>query len=375
MATVVTSIGLDALRGAWGRVLAADAEDDRLGRGVAKFERDLDNQLGSLAAELAWDGYQPGPLFEVKIPKGGGADDGGFRVLHIPPVRDRVVERAVLDAIMPLVDPVLGPWSYAYRSGLGVNHAIAALVDLRDAGASHVVRADIDDCFPSIPQRLAIRLVAALVSDVGLVGLIEQFVRRGFRREGSSRVYAVGGLAQGCALSPLLANLVLAGVDEDLVDAGFQPVRYADDIAIAAEGADEAREALRVLTDALEALDMSLGTEAAVMSFDEGFTFLGEDFGPRYPPKQTAGVIEPERRSLYLGLQGSRVRTQAGRLVVESADDADLIDVPSSRVSRIVCFGSIGVSAGMRSFALEDGVDVVFASRRGSYQGHLAGGA
>lgn len=369
MAALTGAIGPEELRDAWSKVLASDAADDQLSRGVASFERDLENQLGSLAAELAWDSYRPDPLFEVRIPK-----SDGFRVLHIPPVRDRVVERAVLDALTPVVDPVLGPWSFAYRPGLGVNNAISALVDLRESGATHVARADIDDCFPNLPRALALRLAATLAPDEGLVQLVDQLVGRGFRRKGSSRVYGVGGLAQGCALSPLLANLVLAQVDEDLVDAGFQPVRYSDDLAIAAHGPEEAREALRVLAQSLEELGMKLGSEADVMSFDQGFTFLGEDFGPRYPPRQTAGIAEPERRSLYLGLQGSRVRTQAGRLVVESADDTDLIDVPSSRVSRIVCFGSVGVSAGVRSFALEDGVDVVFASRRGSYQGHLAGG-
>jgi CRISPR/Cas system-associated endonuclease Cas1 len=70
---------------------------------------------------------------------------------------------------------------------------------------------------------------------------------------------------------------------------------------------------------------------------------------------------------VYVGLQGSRVRVEAGRLVVESADDQELLDVPSGQVERLVCFGAVGVSAGFRSWALANGVDQVFLSRCGSY--------
>lgn len=42
-------------------------------------------------------------------------------------------------------------------------------------------------------------------------------------------------------------------------------------------------------------------------------------------------------------------------------------------MSRIVCFGAVGVAAGTRAWSLENGTDVVFLSRRGNYQGqHLA---
>lgn len=111
------------------------------------------------------------------------------------------------------------------------------------------------------------------------------------------------------------------------------------------------------------------------MSFKDGFTFLGEDFGPRYPPVlDDHRAVEPPRRVLYVGLQGSRVHLAAGRLVVESPDDQELLDVPSGLVERLVCFGAVGVSAGARSWALANGVDLVFLSRRGSYLGQAWGG-
>jgi len=61
---------------------------------------------------------------------------------------------------------------------------------------------------------------------------------------------------------------------------------------------------------------------------------------------------------------------ESGRVIVDSPQDQELLDVPSGSVERIVCFGAVGISAGLRSWALASDVDLVFLSRRGSYLGH-----
>lgn len=63
----------------------------------------------------------------------------------------------------------------------------------------------------------------------------------------------------------------------------------------------------------------------------------------------------------------------SGRLLVESADNAELLNLPQSHVARVVCFGSIGLSAGARDWAFNTDTQVVFLSRRGSYRGQLLG--
>ena len=220
------------------------------------------------------------------------------------------------------------------------------------------------------------RMLGAVVDDSDLLRVVDLLLARGYR-EDDGRMRSVRGLAQGCALSPMLANLVLSLVDSRVQAEGFSIVRYADDIVVAVSTQGEGWEAARCVSAAAEELGMSLGAEdTQVMSFAEGFTFLGEDFGPRYPPVLTdARVEDPGRKVLYAAVQGSRVRVTAGRLVVDSPEadgGADpLLDVPQSHVRRVVCFGSVGVSAGARSWAMAGDVDIVFASRRGRYQGCL----
>lgn len=361
----------ESLRRAWQEVRDNDAADGELGPGVRRFEAEENARLERLVADLAWSAYGPDVLTEVTI-----TTDGAQRRLHIPSVRDRIVARAILTVVTPYVDPHLGPSSYAYRPGLGVVDAVQALARLREEGCAWVLRTDIDDCFPTVPTSYARRLLGVLVADADLLAVVDLLLARPFvaRGHGSRRMR---GLPQGCPLSPLLANLVLAEVDADLLRVGFPMIRYADDIAVTTSTEAEAWEAARILTASLRRLSMELGAEdTAVMSFEEGFTFLGEDFGPRYPPVLAeVRVDEPERKILYVGAQGGRLRTQSGRLIVENSADTEVLDVPTGLVSRVVCFGSVGVSAGVRSWALSNGVGIVFASRRGSYLGSFVGAA
>lgn len=367
-----TAFSLDALTSAWAEVLANDAQDGALGPGVRAFNDELDDRLARLNANLAWGAYEPDDLTEVTLDRPGKAP----RVLHIPTVRDRIVARAILDVVSPIMDPLLGPASYAYRPGLGVIDAVQEVARLRDEGLRWVVRTDVNDCFPSVPVDLARRRFGALADDSDLLRVVDLLLARPYRSPRRGR-RVMRGLPQGCPLSPLLANLVLVDLDAALMDEGFSPVRYADDVAIPVESESDGWEALRCASGAVRRLGMELGEEdTTLVTFEDGFTFLGEDFGPRYPPVlATARVEDPERKVLYVGTQGGRVRTAQGRLIVETADAEQILDAPTSHVRRVVAFGSVGVSAGVRSWAMKTGVDVVFASRRGAYQGTLVSSA
>ena len=116
---------------AWNEVRDNDLDDGVKSPQVEEFERGALRNLTELSEQILSGEYAPGPVVAIEVPK----SSGGTRLLAIPAVRDRIVERAVLEVLECYVDPVLSPWSFAYRSGLGVNDAIRALTQARDAGA------------------------------------------------------------------------------------------------------------------------------------------------------------------------------------------------------------------------------------------------
>ena len=366
----LAGFAVEDLRPVWARVLQDDIADGVPSYGVKRFEARAEELLTELTEKLETGTWEPAPLVEMVLP------GPKKRVLHVPVVEDRIVARRLLQLITPHVDPVLGRSSFGYRKGLGVADAVQEVAQLRDEGFTWVVRTDVADCFPSICRDGAVKSLSSLVPDGDLCQLIALLAGRR-RRVSGQGIKPLAGIPQGCPLSPLMANIVLTGLDERVQREGFPVVRYADDLVIAASSRDEAHEALRVASSAVEGMGMSLGAgKTTVRSFEEGFTFLGEDFGSRYPPQlEDHRVREPDEKVLYVAAQGGRVRIQSGRVIVNSKDDAVLLDVASGHGGRIVLFGSVGLSAGARSWALGSDVDVVFASRSGSYQGSLHSGS
>jgi retron-type reverse transcriptase len=184
------------LAAAWAAVLASDLEDGTLGSGVSRFAENTDQALIEIAGQLLSGDYKPGWLTPVGIPR----PDGRERVLHVPTVRDRIVERSVLAVITPVIDPWLGPFSYAYRPGLGVADAVQAVALLRDEGLDWAARADFHDCFGNIPLSRLRRILRVLIDDAALLELLNTFLARRAMPHAEHR-RELSGLPQGSLCS------------------------------------------------------------------------------------------------------------------------------------------------------------------------------
>ena len=93
----------------------------------------------------------------------------------------------MLAVLSPVIDPWLGPFSYAYRPGLGVADAVQAVARLRDEGLGWVARSDFHDCFAEIPVSLLRRMLRVLVEDPAMLALIEALLDARRRRASWSR--------------------------------------------------------------------------------------------------------------------------------------------------------------------------------------------
>ena len=90
------------------------------------------------------------------------------------------------------------------------------------------------------------------------------------------------GTLQGGALSPLLANIYLHRFDQAMTDAGQNLVRFADDFVICCPERAAAERAGDLAARELAGLRLRLNpAKTHVVSFEQGFRFLGHRFGGR----------------------------------------------------------------------------------------------
>ncbi|MEU9774274.1 CRISPR-associated endonuclease Cas1 [Streptomyces sp. NPDC047968] len=299
---------------------------------------------------------------------------GGTRLLAVPAVEDRIVERAVMEVIDEHVDAVLLPWSYAYRKGLSVRDALHDLTVARDEGARWVVRADIKDCFEQIPRWPAVTRLREVVPDPEICQLIHYLVNRHGVGPAARRIRSGRGLHQGSSLSPVLTNLYLDAFDRDLLRSGHRVLRYSDDFAIPVTTHHQGEQALDLASAALRHLDLELNeTKSRIESFDEGVDFLGKTTTAR------SGLRAEERptpleSTLYITEPGASLRTKGQRLRVIHRDK-QLLSVPYNRVRQIVCTAPVTLTSPFLRRTLEHGIDLVLTEEDGEYLGRLIGPA
>lgn len=127
--------------------------------------------------------------------------NGGMRQLDIPPAMDRVVAKAVLQQISPIVDRLFDPRSHGGRPNLGVPTTLAMTAKAIAAGKTFVVAADIKDAFPSLPTESALACLEKLLGSTDANLELAKVSVRGHL--GHKRVTGIG---QGCPLSPIVFN-------------------------------------------------------------------------------------------------------------------------------------------------------------------------
>ena len=89
--------------------------------------------------------------------------NGGTRQLDIPPEVDRVVAKAILEQISPIVDKQFDSRSHGGRPNLGPPFTLATAAKAIAAGKTFVVAADIKDAFPSLPTESALACLEKLL--------------------------------------------------------------------------------------------------------------------------------------------------------------------------------------------------------------------
>ena len=194
------------------------------GMTVAELPQYLMEHWEEVSEQLLEGTYQPKPGLRREIPK----RDGGVRELGIPCVLDRLIQQAILQVLQPRLDPSFSEHSYGFRPGRSAHDAVLAAQRYVQEGRKWVVDVDLEKFFDRVNHDVLMGRLKGRISDTRLLRLIRRYLNAGMMAEGVV-MERTEGTPQGGPLSPLLANLLLDEVDQELEKRGHTFVRYADD--------------------------------------------------------------------------------------------------------------------------------------------------
>ena len=222
----------------------ASGIDDMSIEETAQFIKEHKNQI---VWQLYNRKYQPQPVRRVEIPK----PNGGVRKLGIPTVLDRVIQQAMVQVLSPMFEPYFSEYSYGFRPNRCCQMAIIKALEYFNDGYDWVVDIDLEKFFDNVPHDRLLRMVSDVVKDGNVVSLVNKFLKAGVMIQGNYEDTIVG-TPQGGPLSPLLSNIILNKLDNELEARNLHFTRYADDTIIMVKSEKAANRVMESITHFIE---------------------------------------------------------------------------------------------------------------------------
>src|SRR5262249_21168460 len=231
--------------------------------------------------------WQPRAVKRVYIAKAGNR--AKLRPLGIPVITDRCHQTRVRHALEPEWEDRFEPRSYGFRPGRSCQDAIQAIyMTCKGSRAKRVwaLDSDLAAAFDRIDHD---RLLAALGSFPAR-GMIRDWLKAGVFEAGKGFAPTEEGTPQGGAISPLLLNVALHGLEEAAgvrylasgATRADSPVviRYADDLVALCPSKQQAQQVQARLAEWLAPRGLAFNQDkTTVVHLDDGLDFLG--FGVR----------------------------------------------------------------------------------------------
>jgi RNA-directed DNA polymerase len=256
--------------------------------------------------------YKSSPLKRVLIPKANSTE---MRPLGIPTLMDRSVQAVYHMAVDPVVETRSDKNSYGFRTGRSQHDAIAYIRSWLDKKYSpeYILETDIAKCFDKISHEFLLK-----VTPICHKRVLKEWLKSGYILK--SKYYeTLEGTPQGGIISPMLCNLALNGIEEEIrnlypvnktIKGGKPKVylsRFADDMIVTGKDKETLLTVKGIIQEFLRIRGLELKeAKTRIVSIHEGFNFLGfnisrKTYNPRLnnPTEQpTVLIIKPSEKAI-----------------------------------------------------------------------------
>ncbi|MBE9063917.1 CRISPR-associated endonuclease Cas1 [cf. Phormidesmis sp. LEGE 11477] len=395
------------LYAAWGLVQRGSPAAGIDGITTELFAGVAEEQIARMHRQLRREVYGADPVKGFFVPKKKNGEQVGKRLIGLSTVKDRILQRYLLQSIYPRLEATFTDSAFAYRPGLSIYGAVDRVMERYAPQPTWVIKADIQQFFDNLSWGVLLGQLERLKIVPGQVRLIEQQLKAGMVLQG--QFYRPNkGVVQGGILSGALANLYLSEFDRLCQEAEIPLVRYGDDCVAVCHSYLQANRFLMMMHGWLEDIYLTLNPKKTkIVGPDEGFTFLGHTFAqqqvirpertwsvkkkekklakPVYGPPKACSIIKfPKRKikrstdeywrdgmtTLYVTEQGAYLRVRHQQFQVFHERELR-ISIPANNITFVVIFGASNVSHGAVRLALQRRIPVLYLSNKGRYFGRL----
>ncbi|AOW98786.1 group II intron reverse transcriptase/maturase [Moorena producens PAL-8-15-08-1] len=277
--------------------------------GIDGFKALTNRQRLALVASLKVS-KKAQPTRRVWIPKPGRSEK---RPLGIPTMYDRALQALAKQALEPEWEEKFEPNSYGFRPGRSCHDAIEAIFNFINKKPKWVLDADIAKCFDKINHDA---LLTKLNTYPSMRRLIKSWLKAGVMDKGIFS-HTNEGTPQGGVISPLLANIALHGMEQEVWNyansikgkktyykKGLALIRYADDFVILHPDQKVVEEYQEVINTWLQDMGLELKpSKTQITHTFDGFDFLGFNIrqyktGKNHSKRGFKTIIKPSKEKV-----------------------------------------------------------------------------